>query len=149
MPEAGASRGLLIMARRERLRIEAEATADEQVITVRLLKAEPGEEIVPERLLTDTMRTCAPIYLDDARASGAYWHELYFRGNGSNVRSVLCLPILRQAKLDFPQFRQPYIESRRVDLTSQWQFSRSVLLAGMWINPVATKGRDARRQWRR
>jgi predicted ATPase/two-component sensor histidine kinase len=99
LEHAGASRGLLIMARRERLRIEAKATADQQVITVQLLKGEPDEAIVPTRLLTDTMRSCAPIYLDDARAPGAYWDELYFRGNGSNVRSVLCLPILRQAKV--------------------------------------------------
>jgi predicted ATPase/two-component sensor histidine kinase len=99
LEHAGASRGLLIMARNERLFIEAEATADEQVITVQLLKGEPGEEIVPARLLTDTMRSSAPIYLDDARAPGTYWQELYFRGNGSNVRSVLCLPILRQAKV--------------------------------------------------
>jgi hypothetical protein len=47
LEHAGASRGLLIMARRERLRIEAEATANEQVITVQLLKAEPEEAIVP------------------------------------------------------------------------------------------------------
>jgi two-component sensor histidine kinase len=99
LEHAGASRGLLIMARREHLRIEAEATANEQVISVQLLKAEPDEEIVPGRLLTDTMRAGAPIYLDDARASGAYRHEPYFRENGSNVRSVLCLPILRQTKV--------------------------------------------------
>jgi two-component sensor histidine kinase len=99
LEHAGASRGLLIMARQEHLRIEAEATADGQVITVQLLKVEPDEAFVPERLLTDTMRACAPIYLDDARAPSAYWHELYFRSNGSNVRSVLCLPLLRQAKV--------------------------------------------------
>ena len=99
LEHAGARRGLLLMARRERLHIEAEAKADDQLITVQLRKGEPDEAIVPERLLTDTMRTCAPIYLDDARAPGVYWHEGYFRGNGSNVRSVLCLPILRQAKV--------------------------------------------------
>jgi predicted ATPase/two-component sensor histidine kinase len=99
LEHAGASRGLLIMARREHLRIEAEATADEQVITVQLHRGDPDEAIVPGRLLVDTMRTCAPIYLDDARAPGAYWNEPYFRGNGSNVRSVFCLPIMRQAKV--------------------------------------------------
>ena len=99
LEHAGASRGLLIMARREHLRIEAEATANEQVISVQLHRGDPVEAIVPERLLMDTMRTCAPIYLDDARAPGAYWNEPYFRGNGSNVRSVFCLPILRQAKV--------------------------------------------------
>jgi PAS domain S-box-containing protein len=97
MAQAGADRVLLILAQGATQRIAAEATTSSDTVTVRLRgEAVAGTEL-PESVLHYVLRTRESVILDDAAAQSPFAVDPYFRQR--QARSVLCLPLLNQAKL--------------------------------------------------
>ena len=94
---AGAERGLLILPRGDDYRIEAEATTGSSEIHVKLEQARVTAAELPESVLRYVLRTKEIVLLHEASAHGAFTGDLYVRAN--EVRSVLCLPILKQARM--------------------------------------------------
>jgi predicted ATPase/signal transduction histidine kinase len=98
---AGAERGLLILLRGGthggEPRIEAEATTGAGSIEVVVRNAAVTPSDLPQTLLHYVMRTQERVLLDDAGTDEVYAHDDYVRQQ--RIRSILCLPILRQARL--------------------------------------------------
>ncbi len=94
---AGAERGLLILPRGIEQRIEAEATTSGDTITVRLGEALMAEAAAPESIIHYVARTQESVILDDASAENAFYTDTYIRQH--HARSILCLPLINQAKL--------------------------------------------------
>jgi PAS domain S-box-containing protein len=94
---AGAERGLLILPRGEEHSIEAEARTGRDKVEVHLGQrlVTPGE--LPESLLRYVVRTQESVILDDASLQNRFSEDDYLRQRRS--RSVLCLPLVKQAKL--------------------------------------------------
>jgi len=97
LEHAGAERGLLIIPSGEELRIEAEAAAVRDTVEVRLRRASVGPAELPESVLRYVIRTRDTVLLDDASESNPYSIDQYIRQN--HCRSLLCLPLVKQAKL--------------------------------------------------
>jgi transcriptional regulator with GAF, ATPase, and Fis domain/predicted ATPase len=95
--QAGAERGLLILRRGEDPRIEAEATTQLDFIRVRLLGTAAGPSDLPIAVLNYVLRTKEPVILDDATVSESFSADAYVAGH--RVRSLLCLPLLKQTLL--------------------------------------------------
>ena len=95
--QAGAERGLLILPRGAGQGIEAEATISGDTIVVRLCDEAVAEAALPEAVLHYVLRTREGVILDDAAAETAFSADPYIRQHGA--RSILCLPLLNQAKL--------------------------------------------------
>nr|WP_035547966.1 ATP-binding sensor histidine kinase [Burkholderia sp. 9120] len=94
--QAGAERGLLILSDGEP-RIEAEAISGSGRIEVSTRRAAIGTFDLPQTVLQYVIRTQEHVLIDDASADIVYSRDEYVRRNHS--RSVLCLPILKHAKL--------------------------------------------------
>jgi len=94
---AGAQRGLLILPRGTEQRIEAEATTSGDTIIVRLRVASLAEAAVPESIIHYVARTRESVILDDASARNLFSEDEYIRQQ--HPRSILCLPLVKQAKL--------------------------------------------------
>ena len=94
---AGAERGLLILFTGREPQIAAEATTGRGHIevTLRTSAVTPAELI--EAVLHTVMRTQESVILDDASAQIPFSMDGYV--NRSRARSVLCLPLVKQAKL--------------------------------------------------
>jgi PAS domain S-box-containing protein len=95
--QAGAQRGLLILARDESQRIEAEATTMGDTIVVRLQDAPVTPDAAPESIIRYVARTRESVILDDALTWPAFSTDTYVLRQ--SARSVLCLPLINQAKL--------------------------------------------------
>ena len=96
--QAGAERGLLILPRGAELRIEAEATTSGDTVIVHLRDEAVTEDMLPESVLHYVLRTRESVILDDAAAQSAFAADPYIRQR--QARSILCLPLLNQAKLN-------------------------------------------------
>src|SRR5258706_10810477 len=94
---AGAERGLLVLPRGHEQRIEAEATIGRDTVTVRLLTKPPTAATLPDSILQYVTRTRESVMLDDASAPNSFSTDEYIRQK--RARSVLCLPLVKQAKL--------------------------------------------------
>ena len=98
---AGADRGLLILlrggAQGSEPQIEAVATSGPGRIEVAVRQAAITPSDLPQSALHYVIRTQERVLLDDASADVVYSKDDYVRRKRS--RSVLCLPIVRQAKL--------------------------------------------------
>ena len=94
---AGAERGLLILSRGARLRIEAEATTGGDTVAVQLRDQSVTASVLPESVLHYVLRTGESVILDDAAAQPPFAADPYIRQR--QARSVLCLPLITQAKL--------------------------------------------------
>ena len=94
---AGAERGLLILPRGNELRAEAEATTSGETIVVRLGAAPVAEAKVPESIVHYVVRTRESVILDDALVENPFSTDDYVRQQ--RARSVLCLPLIKQARL--------------------------------------------------
>jgi PAS domain S-box-containing protein len=94
---AGAERGLLILPRGEEHRIEAEARTGRDKVEVRLGQRLVTPAELPESLLRYVVRTQESVILDDASVQNRFSEDDYLRRGRS--RSVLCLPLVKQAKL--------------------------------------------------
>ena len=64
---------------------------------VSLRNASPVAAAMPESMLRYVMRTHESVILDDASSANPFSADPYFLQN--RVRSILCLPLLNQAKL--------------------------------------------------
>ena len=94
---AGAERGLLILIRGGEPRMEAEATTGPSKVEVAVRQAAITPSDLPQSVLHYVIRTKQRVLLDDASAEKVYSQDEYVRQNRS--KSVLCLPIVKQAKL--------------------------------------------------
>jgi PAS domain S-box-containing protein len=91
----GAERGVLILPRGDDLRIEAEVTTTDAGVTVR--RGELAESAVPESIVHFVNRTRESVLIDDASAQHPFSDDEYICQH--HVRSILCLPLVHQAKL--------------------------------------------------
>jgi PAS domain S-box-containing protein len=94
---AGAERGLLIVPRAEVLRIEAAAASHGDEVTVALPEARVTGADLPESVLRYVLRTHQSVLEHDVSAQGAFAADPYVLDH--QARSVLCLPLLKQARL--------------------------------------------------
>jgi predicted ATPase/signal transduction histidine kinase/GAF domain-containing protein/ActR/RegA family two-component response regulator len=97
LEHAGAGRGLLILLRGGELRIEAEATTGRGNIEVTLRQSAVTPSEISESVLLTAIRTRKSLLLDDAAASALFSHDMYVKQR--RPRSMLCLPLVKQAKL--------------------------------------------------
>jgi len=95
--QAGAERALLILARGAAQRIAAEATTRGDTVLVHLRDDAVVEAVLPESVLHYVLHTQESVILDDAVAQSPFAADPYIRAR--QARSVLCLPLLNQAKL--------------------------------------------------
>jgi PAS domain S-box-containing protein len=94
---AGAERGLLIFQRGVEQRIEAEATTSGDTIIVRLEEASVAEAVAPESIVHYVVRTRETVLLADASTENPFSADTYVCQQ--HARSILCLPLINQAKL--------------------------------------------------
>src|SRR5580658_7938380 len=95
--QAGAERGLLILARGGEQRIAAEATTSGDMVNVQPRDMPVSEAMLPESLVRYVMRTHENVILDDASARNPVSVDPYIVQH--RARSILCLPLINQAKL--------------------------------------------------
>ena len=94
---AGAERGLLILPHGEELRIAAEARTGRERVEVQLQQASVTPSALPDALLHYVIRTQESVILDDASTQNQFSQDEYVRQQRPG--SVLCLPLVKQAKL--------------------------------------------------
>jgi PAS domain S-box-containing protein len=94
---AGAERGLLILFPGDEPRIAAEATTGRGQVEVTLRQAAVSPTELPESVLHYLIRTRESVILDDALAQNPFSADEYICQK--RARSVLCLPLVKQAKL--------------------------------------------------
>ncbi|MEH2567387.1 AAA family ATPase [Bradyrhizobium sp. AZCC 2289] len=94
---AGAERGLLILFSGEEARIAAEATTGRGQVEVMLRQTGASPAELPESMLHYVIRARESVILDDALAQNPFSADEYFCQK--HTRSVLCLPLVKQAKL--------------------------------------------------
>jgi PAS domain S-box-containing protein len=94
---AGAERGLLILFSGDEPRIAAEATTGPGQLEVMLRQTAVSPTELPESVLHYVARTRESVILDGALAQNQFSADEYLRQK--HVRSVLCLPLVKQAKL--------------------------------------------------
>jgi PAS domain-containing protein len=95
--QAGAERGLLILPRGAEQRIVAEATISGDTVVVQLCDETVTAATLPESVLHYVLRTRESLILDDAAAQNPFSADPYIRQH--HARSILCLPLINQAKL--------------------------------------------------
>ncbi|NEU95239.1 AAA family ATPase [Bradyrhizobium sp. UFLA 03-164] len=96
--QAGAERGLLILLRDAEPKIEAEAMTGEGGITVNQQAQPVTADALPLSMLQYVLRTREIVLLEDAVEQPSAWAtDTYIRER--RARSVLCLPLINQAKL--------------------------------------------------
>jgi PAS domain S-box-containing protein len=95
--QAGAERGLLILARGGEQRIAAEASASGDTVDVQLHDMPMSEAMLPESVLYYVLHSGDSILLDDASAQPQFAADPYIRQH--RARSILCLPLTNQARL--------------------------------------------------
>jgi len=94
---AGAERGLLILFPGAEPRIAAEATTGRGQVEVTLRQTAVSPAELPESVLHYVIRTRESVILDDALAQNPFSADEYICQK--YARSVLCLPLVKQAKL--------------------------------------------------
>ena len=94
---AGAERGVLILPRGVEQRIEAEATTSGDTVIVRLRDAPAAGAALPASIVHYVVRTRESVILEDASAQNSFSADTYIRQH--RARSVLCLPLINQARL--------------------------------------------------
>ena len=94
---AGAERGLLILFPDGEPRIAAEATTGRGQVEVTLRQAAASPAELPESVLHYVIRTRESVILDDALAQNPFSADQYICQK--HARSVLCPPLVKQAKL--------------------------------------------------
>lgn len=94
---AGAERGLLVLAQNDDYRIEAEAVTISDTVAVNLRHLNITSADMPESVFHYVLRTKESVLLHDASGSHPFSADEYITRHRG--RSVLCLPLLRQAGL--------------------------------------------------
>src|ERR1700736_4699304 len=94
---AGAERGLLILFQGDQPQIAAEATTGRGQVEVTLRQTVMSPAELPESVFHYVIRTRESVILDDALAQNPFSADEYICQK--RARSVLCLPLVKQAKL--------------------------------------------------
>jgi PAS domain S-box-containing protein len=94
---AGAERGLLVLFSGDEPRIAAEATTGRGQVEVTLRETAVSPAEIPDSLLHTVIRTRQSVIIDDAAAQNSFSTDQYFCQ--TQIRSVLCMPLVKQAKL--------------------------------------------------
>jgi PAS domain S-box-containing protein len=94
---AGAERGLLILFPDDEPQIAAEAMTGRGQVEVTLHQTPVSRAELPESVLHTVIRTRESVIIDDASAQNPFSADEYICQK--NARSVLCLPLVKQAKL--------------------------------------------------
>lgn len=97
LEHAGAERGLLILSQEDVYQIEAEAKTNSDSVSVALRQASITAADLPSSVLHYVLRTKEGVLLHDVSDQNAFAGDVYFREH--RPRSVLCLPLLKQARL--------------------------------------------------
>ena len=98
LEHAAAERGLLVLPdEREEMFIAAEATSTAERIAVQRVKRSATAAMLPETILNYVVRARDAVVVDDAAAASLYSDDAYITRSG--VRSILCLPLVKQTKL--------------------------------------------------
>jgi PAS domain S-box-containing protein len=92
---AGAERGLLVLPQGIEHRVEAEATISGDAVVVR--RGEAAVRALPESMVRYVVRTHECVILADAAANNPFSADTYIRER--HARSILCLPLMNQARL--------------------------------------------------
>ncbi|MGF6935584.1 PAS domain S-box-containing protein [Paraburkholderia sp. UCT70] len=95
--QAGAERGLLILPRCGEQHIAAEATTRVDSTHVELCDVPVSTAVLPESVLYHVLRTRESLVLDDAALESSFAGDPYI--GQRRARSVLCLPLMNQARL--------------------------------------------------
>jgi predicted ATPase/signal transduction histidine kinase len=95
--QAGAERGLLILPRGTEPLIEAEVTTGGDTVVVQLRDQPVTAAVLPESVLHYVLRTRESVILDDAAVQPPFAADPYLGEH--RARSILCLPLITQAKL--------------------------------------------------
>jgi len=94
--QAGAERGLLILLDGGEPRIMAQVTAADKLTQLQLEDVPMSSALLPESVLNHVLRSGESLFLNDAIAEPSFSSDPYIRQH--RVRSVLCLPLLHQAR---------------------------------------------------
>jgi predicted ATPase/signal transduction histidine kinase len=97
LEHAGGDRGVLILPRGDELWIEAEATTLRNAVDVCIPHRLVAPAEFPESILRYVIRARESLLLDDAREHNPFSGDAYIRRR--ECRSVLCLPLIKQARL--------------------------------------------------
>lgn len=98
LEQAGAERGVLVLSGTLEQRIAAEATISGDSVVVRLCDEPVTGTALPEAILHYAVRSQESVVLDDATGTQSpFADDPYIRRR--KARSVLCLPLLNQAKV--------------------------------------------------
>ncbi|WP_239470281.1 sensor histidine kinase [Archangium violaceum] len=100
LEQGGAQKGCLLLSRGGALSIEAEATLVEgRGVVTQVLQSQPlsSSTLVPVSIVHYVVRTKERVILDDAATAVKYASDAYMAH--ARPRSLLCLPILRQAEV--------------------------------------------------
>ncbi|WP_455282641.1 trifunctional serine/threonine-protein kinase/ATP-binding protein/sensor histidine kinase [Cupriavidus necator] len=95
--QAGAERGLLILSGGGEPRVAAEAMTGGDATQLQLRDVPVSAAMLPESILYHVLRTRESVFLDDAAAEPSCAADPYIRQH--RARSILCLPLMNQAKL--------------------------------------------------
>ncbi len=95
--QAGAERGLLILAHGPEQRIAAEAVISGDTARVQLRELPVDATVMPNSVLHYVLRTRESVILDDAANQSPFADDPYIRER--KAHSILCLPLINQAKL--------------------------------------------------
>jgi predicted ATPase/signal transduction histidine kinase len=97
LEHAGAERCIVALYKQGILRVEAEVTASVPDLVV-AIQSRPLDDVdVPAGILMSVARTCHAVLLDDAIHLGDFAGDPDIRRR--NLRSVLCMPLLKQSQL--------------------------------------------------
>jgi hypothetical protein len=94
---AGAVRGLLLLPDAGELRVEAEATTENEAVKVSLRPLLAVSPDLPESVVRYASRTQESVILEDALTPNPFSTDDYLQRQQS--RSVLCLPLVKQTRL--------------------------------------------------
>src|SRR4030088_1674272 len=97
LEHGGADRGLLLLPSGDAYRIEEEAAIGSDGIRVEVRQAGITSADLPASVFSDVLRTRKSVLLEGASGATAFSDDEYMRRNG--VRSVVCLPLLKQTQL--------------------------------------------------
>jgi PAS domain S-box-containing protein len=95
--QAGAERALLMLVRGAEQRIAAEATTSGDTVAVYVRDEPVSESTLPASVLQYVVRTRDAVIVDNAAEQSPFEDDRYIRQR--QARSILCLPLLNQAKL--------------------------------------------------
>ncbi|HMH18926.1 MAG TPA: PAS domain S-box protein, partial [Burkholderiales bacterium] len=96
LEQAGAGRGLLVLARGMEQRIAAEATTSGDTLGVEFRDEPVSPAALPQSILNHALSTGEGVLLDDATVENAFVGDPYLEQH--QARSVLCLPLIHQAQ---------------------------------------------------